>query len=166
MEKLIWTKRVFGSKATIKQGQEEIGNISWDNILSSKAQAMVNGNLFTLSREIFLSRVEIHDGNSQTLLGTVVVNIFNPSTDVLLNGKRFELEIKNFWQSKWSWKYNGKEIVTFTSHEFITKDKGIIELNTPCNEEVEILILLGLFVRNQFVLFMILIAIILLVIIF
>ena len=85
-----------------------------------------------------------------------MVNLFNPRSDVIINGKRFELEIQNFWQSRWSWKYNGSEIISFTSNKFITKDKGEIELSTTCNEEVEILILLGLFVRNQFVLFMLL----------
>ena len=84
---------------------------------------------------------------------------------MLINGKRFELEIKNFWQSRWAWKFNGDEIISYTSHEFITKDKGTIELNSPINDEVEILLLLGLFVRNQFIIFMLLILMVLLVVI-
>lgn len=161
MEKLRWTKDIFGSKLELKQGNERIGKIQWENMVSSKAQALINGKLFTLSREFFLSKLEIYDSNDQSLLGTVMVNIFNPRSDVLLNGKRFELEIQNFWQSRWSWKYNGTEIITFTSNEFITKDKGEIELSTAVTEEVEILILLGLFVRNQFILFMLLILVVL-----
>lgn len=156
MEKLKWTKDIFGSKLEIRQGAEQIGKIQWENMVSSKAQAMINGKLFTLNREFFLSKLEIYDANDQSLLGTVMVNLFNPRSDVIINGKRFELEIQNFWQSRWSWKYNGSEIISFTSNKFITKDKGEIELSTTCNEEVEILILLGLFVRNQFVLFMLL----------
>lgn len=156
MEKLNWSKDVFGSKLKIEQGTEQIGKINWENMISSKAQAMINGKLFTLNREFFLSKMEIYDGNSQALLGSVMVNLLNPKSDVVINGKRFELEIKNFYQSRWSWKYNGEEIITFTSHEFITKDKGTIELATSCNDEIEILILLGLFVRNQFILFMLL----------
>ncbi len=165
MEKLNWTKEIFGSKLEIRQGTEQIGKIDWESMLSSKAQAFINGKFFTLNREFFLSKLEIYDGNSQSLLGMVMVNIFNPRSDVVLNGKRFELEIKNFWQSRWSWKYNGQEIITFTSHEFITKDKGTIELSTSCCEEVEVLILLGLFVRNQFVLMMLLILLVLLFVI-
>lgn len=161
MEKLRWSKDIFGSKLEIRQGNEPIGKIDWENMVSSKAQAMFNGKFFTLNREYFLSKLEIYDGNSQSLLGAVMVNMFNPRSDVVINGKRFELVIKNFWQSRWSWKYNGEEIITFTSHEFITKDKGTIELSTSCNEEVEILILLGLFVRNQFILYMLLILVIL-----
>ncbi|WP_319591438.1 hypothetical protein [uncultured Draconibacterium sp.] len=161
MEELKWTKQIFGSKLEIMQGTEKIGNIDWESMVSSKAQAIINGRHFMLNREFFLSKLEIYDGNSEALLAMVMVNVFNPRSDVLINGKRFELEIKNFWQSRWSWKYNGAEIVTFTSHEFISKDKGTIELATPMNEEVEILILLGLFVRNQFILFMLLILVIL-----
>ncbi len=156
MEKLTWSKDILGSKLVINQGTDEVGKIKWENMVSSKAQAMINGRYFTLNREFFLSKMEIYDGNSQSLLGMVMVNMFSPRSDVLINGKRFELEIKNFWQSRWSWKYNGEEIITFTSHEFMTKDKGTIELATTCNEEVEILILLGLFVRNQFILFILL----------
>lgn len=165
MEKLHWTKDVFGSKLELRQGTEQIGKIQWENMVSSKAQAMINGKLFILNREFFLSKLEIYDANDQSLLAMVMVNIFNPRSDVVVNGKRFELEIQNFWQSRWAWKYNGVEIISFTSNEFITKDKGEIELQTACNEEVEILILLGLFVRNQFVLFMLLIMLFLLVII-
>lgn len=165
MEKLSWTKDIFGSKLEIRQGASKIGSINWDNMLSSQAQAMINGKLFTLNREFFLSKLEIYDSNSQSLLGTIMINFFNTRSDVLINGKRFELEIKNFWQSRWSWKFNGNDIVSYTSHEFITKDKGTIELATPINDEVEILILLGLFVRNQFILFMLLILLIALVII-
>jgi len=161
MEELRWSKQIFGAKLEIMQDDEKVGNINWESMVSSKAQAIINGRYFTLNREFFLSKLEIYDGNSKSLLAMVMVNIFNPRSDVLINGKRFELEIKNFWQSSWSWKYNGQEIVTFTSHEFISKDKGTIELATPMNEEVEILILLGLFVRNQFILFMLLILVVL-----
>ncbi len=165
MEKLKWTKDIFGSKLEIKQGNEQIGKIQWENMVSSKAQAMINGKLFTLNREFFLSKLEIYDANDHSLLGMVMINMFNPRSNVVINGKRFELEIQNFWQSRWSWKFNGSEIITFTSNEFITKDKGDIELATLVNDEVEILILLGLFVRNQFVLFMLLsIAVLLLIV--
>ncbi len=165
MEKLQWTKDVFGSKLELRQGFEQIGSIQWENMVSSKAQAMINGKLFILNREFFLSKLEIYDANDQSLLAMVMVNIFNPRSDVVINGKRFELEIQNFWQSRWSWKYNGQEIIKFTSNEFITKDKGEIELHTSCNEEVEILILLGLFVRNQFVLFMLLLLFLIVIIV-
>ncbi len=166
MEKLKWTKDIFGSKLELRQGNELIGKIQWENMVSAKAQAMINGKLFILNREFFLSKMEIYDANDQSLLGSVMVNLFNPRSDVVINGKRFELEIKNFYQSHWAWKYNGAEIIRFSSNEFITKDKGEIELLTSCNEEIEVLILLGLFVRNQFVLYMLLILLILLVIIF
>jgi len=166
MEKLKWTKDIFGSKLELRQGNEQIGKIQWENMISSKAQAMINGKLFILNREFFLSKMEIYDANDQSLLGTVMVNMFNPRSDVVINGKRFELEIKNFYQSQWSWKYNGAEIIKFSSNEFITKDKGEIELFTTCNEEVEVLILLGIFVRNQFVLYMLLILLVLLIVIF
>lgn len=165
MEKLSWTKDIFGSKLEIRQGASKIGSINWDNMLSSQAQAMINGKLFTLNREFFLSKLEIYDSNSQALLGTIMINFFNTRSDVLINGKRFELEIKNFWQSRWSWKFNGNDIISYTSHEFVTKDKGTIELATPINDEVEILILLGLFVRNQFILFMLLILLIVVIVI-
>jgi hypothetical protein len=165
MEKLQWTKDIFGSKLELRQGNEQIGKIQWENMISSKAQAMINGKLFILNREFFLSKLEIFDANDQSLLGTVMVNLFNPRSDVVVNGKRFELEIQNFYQSRWSWKYKGTEIIKFTSNEFISKDKGEIELLTACNDEVEVLILLGLFVRNQFIIFMLLILLVLLVII-
>lgn len=165
MEKLQWSKDVFGSKLEIVKGNELIGKIQWDNMISSRAQAMINGKLFMLNREFFLSKLEIYDANDQSLLATVMINLFNPRSDVVINGKRFELEIKNFWQSRWSWKFNGSEIISYTSNEFITKDKGDIELFITGNEEVEVLLLLGLFVRNQFVLFMLLILLVLLLII-
>ena len=142
MEKLSWTKEVFGSKLELMQENSLVGKIQWENMVSSKAQAMINGKLFTLNREFFLSKLEIYDANDQSLLGTVMVNLFNPRSDLVINGKRFELEISNFWQSRWGWKYNGSEIITFTSNEFITKDKGDIELASAMNDEIEILILL------------------------
>jgi hypothetical protein len=134
-------------------------------MLSSRAQAMINGKLFVLNREFFLSKLEIYDANDQSLLGMVMINLFNPRSDVVINGKRFELEIQNFWQSRWSWKFNGVEMITYTSNEFLSKDKGEVELYTAVNDEVEILILLGLFVRNQFILFMLLILIIIILIV-
>ncbi len=156
MDKLQWTKDIFGSKLEIRRGAELIGKIQWENMVSPKAQAMINGKLFTLNREFFLSKLEIYDANDQSLLGMVMINLFNPRSNVIINGKCFELEISNFWQSRWSWKFNGTNIISYTSNEFITKGKGDIELFTTLNDEVEILILLGLFVRNQFVLFMLL----------
>ncbi len=78
---------------------------------------------------------------------------------MVINGKRFELEIKNFWQSRWAWKFNGQEIVIFQSFELLSKDKGQIEIYSADTEELEILILLGLFVRNQLILFMLLLLV-------
>lgn len=165
MEKLTWTKSIFGSKLTVKQGIKTIGKISWNSMLGSKAQAVINGKYFTMNRETLLSKIEIFDGNSQALLASVMVNIFSPHSDILLNGKRFELSIKNFWQSRWSWKHKGKDIITYTSHEFLSKDKGIIELDPNYNDEAEILVLLGLFVRNQFILVMLIVVLLLFLII-
>ncbi len=165
MEKLQWTKAIFGSKLEIKRNKELIGKIEWENMLSSTAQAMIYGRLFSMNRGFFLSKLEIYDANDQSLLGMVMINLFNPRSDVVINGKRFELEINNFWQSRWSWKYNGEEIIVYTSNEFITKDKGEIELFTTLGDEVEILILLGLFVRNQFILFMLFVLLIALLLI-
>jgi hypothetical protein len=165
MMKLTWIKEIFGSKLEILLGSEKIGSIQWQNMISGKATAVFNGKTFFLKREFFLSKLEIYDGKDQSLLATAMINLFNPRCDVIINGKRFELEIKNFWQSRWSWKFNGNEIVSFVSNEFITKEKGEINLYSACNEEVEIMILLGLFVRNQFILFMMLLLILLILII-
>jgi hypothetical protein len=165
MMKLFWIKEIFGSKLEILLRSEKIGSIQWQNMISGKATAEFNGKTFFLKREFFLSKLEIYDGKDQSLLATTMINLFNPRSHVIINGKQFELEIKNFWQSRWSWKFNGSEVVSFVSNEFITKEKGEIDLYSACNEEVEIMILLGLFVRNQFILFMLLLLILLILII-
>lgn len=164
MEKLYWSKSLLGNKLILTQGQEEIGTIIWDHFFSSRAQATINGRRFMLNREFMLSKLEIYD-SGQTLLGSIMVNLFNPKSDVVINGKRFELEIKNFWQSHWSWKFNGNEIITYQSNEMLSHDKGQVEIFTSCNDEIEILLLMGLFVRNQFLLFMMFLLLILIVVI-
>jgi hypothetical protein len=166
MEKLFWIKDIFGSNLEIKRGYEPIGNIQWNSMVSSKAVAMLNGKNFILNRESFLSKLEIFDANDHSLLGTVMVNVFNPRCDVVINGKRFELEISNFWQSRWSWKFNGETIISYTSNEFVLKEKGEIDLFSASDEEIEVLILLGLFVRNQFILLILFLMIVLLIIVF
>lgn len=166
MEKLVWNKDIFGSKLEILQGNERVGFIQWQNMFGGKARAEFNGRVFYLRREIFNSRIEIYDSDDKSMLANVMVSIFNPRTDVIVNGKRFELEIKNFWQSRWSWKFNGTAIVTFVSNEFIVRERGSIELFGACKEEMEILILLGLFVRNQFILLMLFLLLLLLLLIF
>jgi hypothetical protein len=165
MKKLVWIKEIFGSKLEVLLGNEPVGNIQWQNMFSGKAEAVFNGRRFFLKREFFTSRVEIFDAKDHSLLAGIQVNIFNPRGEIIINGKRFELEIKNFWQSRWSWKFNGNEIITFVSNEFITQEKGDIELFSGCNEEVEIMILIGLFVRNQFILIMLFLLVLLILII-
>ncbi len=164
MEKLVWSKRISGSKLEIRHTGEVIGSISWDSLLSSRAQAMINGKLFILNREFFLSKLEIYDANDRSLLGTVMINLFNPRNDVVINGKRFELEVQNFWQSRWAWKFSNTEIISYNSDEFLFKNRGEIELSTKVCDEVEILILLGLFVRNQFILLLLIVLIIIVLI--
>ncbi len=165
MEKLFWTKGIFKNKLSITRNNEQIGNIEWKNMVSSDAVATLKGRRFILHRDFFLSRLEISDANNQTSLGSIMINLFHPKSDVIINGKRFELEIKNFWQSRWAWKFNGQEIVTFQSNELLSKDKGTIEITIANCEEMETLILLGLFVRNQLILFMLLILLVVLVVI-
>lgn len=166
MERYFWSKGILKNQLEIFRGSERIGSIVWESLLGSKAQGVLNDRRFILNREYFLSKLEIYDAKTQALLGTIMVNLFNPRSEIVINGKRFELEVKNFWQSRWSWKFNGDELITYQSHEFLSKDKGTIEVFTACTEEIEILLLLGLFIRNQFILFMLLIFILLLIIIF
>jgi len=165
MERYFWSKGILKNQLEIMHGSERIGSIVWERLVGSKAHGMINGRHFILSREFFLSKLEIYDANNHALLGSIMINLFNPKSDIVINGKRFELEIKNFWQSRWSWKFNGDELITYQSNEFLTKDKGAIDVCTGCTEEIEILLLLGLFVRNQFVLFMFMILILLLIVI-
>ncbi len=166
MERYIWSKGLLKNQLEITHGSDLIGSIVWESLVGSKAHGRIKGRRFILNREFFLSKLEIYDANNQALLGTILVNLFNPKSDIIINGKRFELEVKNFWQSRWSWKFNGDELITYQSNEFLTKDKGIIEVYTACTEEIEILLLLGLFVRNQFILFMLMILILFLLVIF
>lgn len=165
METLFWSKGIFKNQLQITRGVEQIGNIEWKNMFSSDALATLNGRRFILNRDFFLSKLEISDANNEALLGSIMINLFNPKSDVVINGKRFELEIKNFWQSRWAWKFNGQEIIIFQSNELLTKDKGQVEIYTADSDEMEILILLGLFVRNQLILFMLLLLVIILTII-
>lgn len=166
MEKLLWSKGIFRNKLIITSGNEEIGVIRWNNFLSTGAFATLNGRGYMLNRDFFSTRFEIQDVNNQTVLGAVVVNLLNPRSDLVINRKRFELEIKNFWQSRWSWKFNGQDIITFQSNELLSKDKGTIEIYSADTEEVEILILLGLFVRSQLVLFMLFFIFIIFLVVF
>lgn len=162
MDRLLWSKGLLKSRLTITRNAEQIGAINWNSLLSSDAVATLKGRRFTLRRDFFLSKLEIYDATNQALLATIMINLFNPKADLILNGKRFELEIKNFWQSRWAWKFNGQEIISFTSYEFLTKDSGSIDVFSSDSEELEILILLGLFVRNQLVLFMLFLALVVL----
>lgn len=159
MEKLYWTKGIFKNQLQITRNNEQIGEIEWKNMFSSDALATLKGRRFILNRDFFLSRLEIFDTNNQAPLASIMINLFSPKSDVVINGKRFELEIKNFWQSRWAWKFNGQEIVIFQSFELLSKDKGQIEIYSADTEELEILILLGLFVRNQLILFMLLLLV-------
>lgn len=166
MERYEWSKGIFRKHLEITRGSEVIGSVTWENLLGSKAHGMINGRRFILNREFFLSKLEIYDGINQTLLGVILINLFNPKSDIVINGKRFELEVKNFWQSRWSWKFNGAELITYQSNEFLSRDKGSIEIYTANTEEIEILLLLGLFVRTQFIIFMLMILLLLLLVIF
>ncbi len=166
MERYFWSKGILKNQLEIMHGPEQIGSIVWESLVGSKAHGTIKGKRFILNREFFLSKLEIYDANNQALLGTILINLFNPKSDIIINGKRFELEVKNFWQSRWSWKFNGDELITYQSHEFLTKDKGTIEVFTASTEEIEVLLLLGLFVRNQFILFMLMILILLIIVIF
>lgn len=166
MERYVWSKGILKNQLEILHGSEQIGSIVWESLVGSKAHGLIKGRRFILNREFFLSKLEIYDGSKQELLGTIMVNLFNPRSEIVINGKQFELEVKNFWQSRWSWKFNGDELITYQSNEFLSKDKGTIEVYTACTEEIEILLLLGLFVRNQFILFMLLILLLVILVIF
>jgi hypothetical protein len=166
MERYYWSKGVLKNNLEIVHGTERIGSIVWESLIGSKAHGMLNNRRFILNREFFLSKLEIYDANTEALLGTIMVNLFNPRSEIVINGKRFELEVKNFWQSRWSWKFNGDELITYQSDEFLSKDRGTIEVFIANTEETEILLLLGLFIRNQFILFMLMLLILLLIIIF
>lgn len=166
MEKLQWNKKILGSTLELTRGNETIGGIQWQNMFSGKASARFYGRNFLLTRDLIPNRIDIYDGKDQSLLGRLAVNAFNPHSEIVINGKIFELEMKNFWQSRWSWKFNGTEIITFTSSELLSKDKGEIELYSACNEEVEILILLGLSLRNYFVLLILMLLLVIVLVLF
>ena len=166
MERYEWSKGILKNNLEIRQGNEQIGSVVWESLIGSKAQGIIRNHSFILTREFFLSKLQIYDDNTGALLGTIMINLFNPRSEIVINGKQFELEVKNFWQSRWSWKFNGDELITYQSNEFLVKDRGVIEVYTAFTDEIAILFLLGLFVRNQFVLFMLMIFILFILIVF
>ena len=76
MEKLQWLKDVLGPRLEIRRGEELIGSIQWENMLSSKAQAMIAGRLFMLNRDFFLSKLDFQA--MQPLSGIRPIWIPNP----------------------------------------------------------------------------------------
>ena len=163
-KKLFWTKNMLDKEMSITNEQSEIGKINWSNFLSSEAVATFQGHGFILNRNFFLLKSDVLDINTRAVLGSIVMSIFNPRNTVVINRKCFILEINNLWQSRWTWKFNDREIIVFQTHDFLMKNKGTIEVSASDCEELEILILLGLMVRNQFFFYIIIIALFLLLI--
>jgi hypothetical protein len=104
-----------------------------------------------VQRDFFSTKLEIFDEGSQILLGSGSLSLFNLKGEIVINGKRFELDVRNVWQSGWSWKFNGAELMNFRCNDLLSKSLGTIDVYTANTEEVEMLLLLGLLVRNQFI---------------
>ena len=78
MERYIWSKGLLKNQLEITHGSDLIGSIVWESLVGSKAHGRIKGRRFILNREFFLSKLEIYDANNQALLGTILVNLFNP----------------------------------------------------------------------------------------
>ena len=153
MEKLCWSRDRFkGNKLIITDRGETVGAIERGKLFYSEATAVLNGRRFFLKRDFLLFKFEIYDANNQTLLGTVILGPLNSRSELLLNGKRFVLEINNFQQTNWCWRFDGQRIITYKAPGLLSKARGEAELFIPETEELEILLLLGMFIRNQFIL--------------
>ena len=164
-KKLFWTKNIFEKEMSITSEQSEIGKINWNSFLSYEAVATFQGHGFILNRNFFLFKSDVLDINTRAMLGSIMVSVFNPRSTVVINRKCFTLEISNFWQSRWAWKFNDQEIIVFHTNDLLMKNKGTIEVSASDCEELEILILMGLLVRNQFFFYIIIIAILLLIVV-
>jgi hypothetical protein len=165
METYTWSKGILKNQLELWHGTDSIGSIVSENMIGSRATGSINGRQFFLIRDFLRSKFEIYDANTSEFLGAITIGLLNPKGEIVLNGKQFELEIKNFWQSYWTWKFNGNELITYQSNEFFTKESGTVQIVTACTEEIEILLLLGLLVRNQLILFVLLLIILLLIVV-
>jgi hypothetical protein len=85
MERYVWSKGIFKNQLEILHGSEQIGSIVWESLIGSKAHGLIKGRRFILNREFFLSKLEIYDGKSNELLGTIMVNLFNPRSEIIIN---------------------------------------------------------------------------------
>ena len=85
MERYEWSKGILKNNLQIMHGSEQIGSVIWESLIGAKAHGMIKGRRFLLNREFFLSKLEIYDANNQALLGTIMINLFNPKSDIIIN---------------------------------------------------------------------------------
>ncbi|MCL1821317.1 MAG: hypothetical protein FWG22_00670 [Prolixibacteraceae bacterium] len=149
MENFTWSKDLVSPDYTINSGNEKMGFIRSEGLFGNRALAEFDGKSFLIRRDFFVSNLEIFDGKHEARLASLSSNFFTLRGELIINGKRFEIEAKNGLQSGWMWKFDGEEIITYNSDAKLSRQRGTIEVATVCNEEIEILILMGLYLHNH-----------------
>jgi hypothetical protein len=155
MQKLFtYQSSLFKDSYLIFNGDRQIGKLYKKEWLGSPVETTINGHQFKfISSNIFRPVISIFDKGANQSVGTVTINsLFSitPSAKLrLANNKIYRWTNKDIFSHNWKWHdLSDMEIVASSKEPLeVFKQKGIISLAQE-NTKEELLITLGIHLRN------------------
>jgi hypothetical protein len=139
---LTWKKGIFKRAHEFYDGDKLVGTMK-DRTWSQIVDASMNGkNYCFVTKGFFKRETSIVNPENDQVYGIITYKTWRRKATISYSNKEVFWEYENFWNTKWSiYDTNGTKV-----HYFGRNASGEIE----CNEQNDVLILAGMFIRNYY----------------
>ena len=153
--KFIWKKELFSESYKIFNIEKQIGTLI-NKTFSQTSHGEINGEKYSFKTiGLFNHYTQIIDIQNKIIIGEIKYSNWKNKATINVNGEKYEFKYDNIWNTKWSI-YNCDGIqITFNSST--ATGQIIAATDNP------LLILIGLFISNYFILMSLVVVLIVLI---
>jgi hypothetical protein len=139
---LIWKKGLFNKTYRIYSNNSPIGKLV-ERTWSSSADGEINNKKYQFkTQRFFKQKTQIIDTENNSVIGTIVYNIFMTRATIEYLGQKAYWKYSNIWNTQFSITDLGGNKISYRGTSF----NGKLEFNQPN----DLLVLTGLFVTNYY----------------
>lgn len=141
-------KKALNSKINILDRDSEVGFVQFGNFKSDAAGVFGTKKYQFKKKNFWSGNYDVYREDNQQLIGEVIFSTWKMRAEIsLINGEKFVIKSKNFWNTQWTMDDTNRDVVDFEQTRNFWTNEGTVTANVNDNEKMGLLVLLGIFVN-------------------
>ena len=139
-----WKSPFLSNKKNIFSGGLKVGELSNKSFSKDSHAYLKDVKLKFTQKGVFSSDFFVHDFNTQEYLGDIHYDFWGTKAEITFKDIKASFKPRNFWSTEWAIEQEGKDVVSINSN-------GMNGGEITSQEGSDLMVLLALFLTNDYI---------------